>query len=326
MASPQDEAAKLQYALRSTFVFRKRLQFKRILQEISGLESNAYRWDGSAQLGITNASFAQITAAKIPLCGVFCHPDVIVAKPYLVTYYRCVAVIPQRSMHRLVFEVRSYEEKGRDITAEKALTLARTLNGYISVLVDSTPGFSLEDARLGAVMNFGTQINGSWRNEIGAEGSQRVKELLVKYFLDGRKVTTLLGKTGAPLAFPPLPEIDSVAGLVTLNSHRLIFGSEPDVSLIDSLGTLEAMIEVKAGVDPAGAPERYGAAKKSFAKALEQNKGATTIYLASCITEGVVKAMAHDLLVKKDFNLADIFTDEAARSAFLQYVERLMHL
>lgn len=326
MASAQDEATRLQYALRSTFFFRKRLQFKRILLEISSLDSNAYHWKDQSQLGISKNSFDQLAKSNIPLCGVFCHPDVILAKPYLITYYRSVAVIPQKGTHRLVFDVKPYEEKGRGITPKKALLLAQTLNSYASVLVDSTPGFSLEDARLAAMMNFGTQINGSWRNEIGAEGSRRVKELLVRYFLDSKKVTKLLGKSGTELPFPPLPEIDCVTGLVTTNAHTLAFASEPDVSLIDSSGTLEAVIEVKAGVDPAGALERYGAAKKSFDKALRENKSATTIYLASCITEGVKKAMADDRLVREDFNLTDIFTNEQARSAFRSHIQWLMHL
>lgn len=176
------------------------------------------------------------------------------------------------------------------------------------------------------MMNFGSQINGSWRNEIGIEGSRRVKELLLKYLLDHRLISEAQSKDGSVLSLKRPLLADDVLGFTVTNNYKVIFGSEPDISIISPKGILDAAIEVKAGIDPAGALERYGAAKKSFDRALRESKSATTIYLASCITEGVKKAISDDRLVRREFNLTDIFVSEEAKEEFLEYIKWLMHL
>ena len=76
--------------------------------------------------------------------------------------------------------------------------------------------------------------------------------------------------------------------------------------------------------------ERYSSlakkAKKSFDKALKENKSAITILLASTLTEGVKKAIKGDRLVRKEFNLADILTWKNERDEFLQYLFWILHL
>lgn len=52
------------------------------------------------------------------------------------------------------------------------------------------------------------------------------------------------------------------------NHTSILFSSEPDISLLNNQGTTIGVIEVKGGADPAGALERYGAAKKSFEESL----------------------------------------------------------
>jgi len=121
-------------------------------------------------------------------------------------------------------------------------------------------------------------------------------------------------------------DLDSVQEITLRNGYRVVFGSDPDASIFDPTGDLQAAIEVKAGTDAAGALERYGAAKKSFDAALKRNKAADTIYLSSCITDGVRAAMAEDRLVKHEFSLTDVLTDEEERNRFLSHVRWLVHL
>lgn len=176
-------------------------------------------------------------------------------------------------------------------------------------------------------MNFGTQVNGSWRNEIGKEGTRRVKELILTFFIEEKLVKEITVRDETIL--PPVriaPPIENVQAFTVKNDYRIAFASEPDISIVSPSGSLEGAVEIKAGIDPAGALERYGVAKKSFDKALRENKACTTVYLASCITEGVKGVMADDRLVKQDFNLTKIFVDEGARSEFLRYIKWLMHL
>lgn len=324
----QQEAESIQYSLRSAFFFRRRQQFRNLAEEIGKLEPSHYRWDSLKNLGISRSSWEYVANKGILPTRVFCHPEVISDNPRLIAYYRLLAVLPQKGVQRLAFGVKNLEEgRGRKLPLERAQRLSEVLNTYISSLIDETPTFSIDDALLVAQMNLGAQVNGSWRNEIGAEGSRRVKELVLTYFLGRGLVNLIMAKDGSRVTpSPPPPLADEIQGFVAMNGYQVIFGSEPDVSIINPQGVLEAAIEVKAGIDPAGALERYGAAKKSFDRVLKENKAATTIYLASCVTEGVRKVIADDRLAREDFNLTNILLDEHAKERFFNYICWLMHL
>lgn len=326
--SLQREAVRIQYSLRSAFFFRRRQQFRNLAEEIDKLEPSHYRWDSLEKLGISRSSWEYVTNKGIPYTRVFCHPKLISDNPGLIAYYRLLAVLPQKGVQRLAFGVKNLEEeKGRKLSWERAQRLSEVLNTYISSLIDETPTFTIDDAFLVAQMNLGAQVNGSWRNEIGAEGSRRVKELMLTYFLGRGLVNLIIAKDGSRVTPSPRPPLaEEIQGFAAMNGYEVIFGSEPDVSIINPQGVLEAAIEVKAGIDPAGALERYGAAKKSFDRVLKENKAATTIYLASTVTEGVRKAISDDRLVREDFNLTNILLDERAKRNFFDYICWLMHL
>lgn len=324
--SSQKEAEKLQYSLRSSFFYRKRKIFPQFVNEVEKVIDEELDWSEREEIGITKTAWEYITTHKIKASRVFAHPDLIEKNIPIIAYYRSISGISQKGMSKIAHGTKTYEE-GRGKPSKKRITrIITTINSYISALIDSDPDFNLEDTRLLGMLNYGTQINGSWRNEIGIEGDRRVKELLLKYFIQEKKVKTITEKSGRekPATLPP--EVDEIQSLTTTNDYKIIFGSEPDVSIRNPQGKLEASIEVKAGIDTAGALERYGAAKKSFDKVLGENKAAETIYLASCITDGVKKAMENDRLVKRDFNLTDTFIDEKAKEEFLAHIKWLIHL
>lgn len=325
--TPQKEAEKLQYHLRASFFYRKRFLFKRLTEEVEKIEGYGLQWEPLEELGISKTAWDHITSKNIEPVNLFAHPEVIKKAPHLLAYYRMMSGISQKGMARIALTTTPYEEgRIKNIDEKKNLQIISTINRHLSSLIDSDPSFSLDDARLLGMMNYGTQINGSWRNEIGVEGSRRVKEFILSYFIKEEKIREIHLRDGTTRPAEYQAEIDYINGLIMINGYKIIFGSEPDVSIIDPSDRLEAAIEVKAGIDPAGALERYGAAKKSFDKALRQNKSAETIYLASCITEGVKKEMANDRLVRRDFNLTNIFGEEKVKKEFLQHLKWLMHL
>ena len=120
--------------------------------------------------------------------------------------------------------------------------------------------------------------------------------------------------------------LGTVRSFVTSNGYTFIFGSEPDVAIRDSKGALISTIEVKYGLDPAGALERYGAAKKSFEQATKENRRVHNIYLVSCITPEVRNRIKEDRLVNDDFNLTDILGDAESRNNFLRHIEHLINI
>lgn len=324
---PQREAEELQYSLRSTFFYRKRTHYKALLKEIRELNCSLYDWTCFSELNISKKSWNIIRSKRISPCFVFCHPDIIESYPHLIAYYRSIAVLSQKGVQRLAFEVKTLEQKKRKILGrEKAIILSRVFNGYIGAFIEADFKFSIEDIQLVGAMSFGTQINGSWRNEIGIEGTRHIKELIFNYFLSQKLISKIILKDGRLLPVPPSPTIDEMQGFIFKGNYKVIFGSEPDISIFNPKDVLEVAIEVKAGIDPAGALERYGAAKKSFDKALKENKSATTIYLASCITNGVKKAMRDDRLVRREFNLGKIFMNGEDKEDFLDYIKWLVHL
>lgn len=325
--NPQKEAEKLQYNLRASFFYRKRLLFKRLAEAVEKIKEDELEWGSLEEFGISKAAWDHIKNNDIAPVKLFAHPELIKKTPHLLAYYRMISGISQKGMVRISFTTTPYEEKNIiNIDERKLIPIISTINRHLSSLIESDPSFSLDDAKLLGMMNYGTQINGSWRNEIGIEGGRRVKEFIQNYFLKDKKIKEIHLKDGSIRSAGYQTEIDNINGFDMVNRYKIIFGSEPDVSILNPSDKLEAAVEIKAGIDPAGALERYGAAKKSFDKALRENKSAETIYLASCITEGAKKEMSHDRLVRRDFNLTDIFVDETVKQEFLQHLRWLMHL
>jgi hypothetical protein len=124
----------------------------------------------------------------------------------------------------------------------------------------------------------------------------------------------------------PPPAVNDTRALVLNAGYVIAFGSEPDVSIRDTADALVGTIEVKYGLDPAGALERYGAAMRSFQAAVRENARVTNIYLASCFTPELRRRMNEDRLVNQDFNLLEVLGDRDKRARFLDYVRHLVGL
>jgi hypothetical protein len=321
------EAEQVQYALRSSFFYARRRDFNDLCIAVDHLDVSCIKWGRRKALGISESSWDYLSKNAIPHHQVFVHPKLLQENPRLVAYYRSLALLSQKGLQRLAFGTQKLEEgKGR-LTKQRALILAKTLNGLISSIVDSDIAFSVPQARLAAQANYGTQINGSWRNAIGEQGKRSVNSTIVKHFIDKEVVTEAELKDGSHVSSANIPsDIDTVRGFKLSNGYSVVFASEPDISIRNPQGILEAAIEVKAALDPAGAFERYGAAKKSFDKVLTENKAAITIYLSTCIIDSVHDLMATDRSVRKEFNLTRIFVDQKARDEFLKYLQWIMHL
>ncbi|GAX37284.1 XcyI family restriction endonuclease [Nodularia sp. NIES-3585] len=104
----------------------------------------------------------------------------------------------------------------------------------------------------------------------------------------------------------------------------ILFSSEPDISLLNNQGTTIAVIEVKGGKDPAGALERYGAAKKSFEEARRSNSEVITILVASCITDEVHTRIQNDSTISNYFNLTEILSENSRQ--YDQFVQEIFSL
>lgn len=324
----QAEAVRLQYELRSSFFFTRIADFERLVTQVDLLQPSGLDWRRRRLLGISTKAWQAVRQLGAQPHRVFCHPEVISKQPPLIAYYRSVAILPQKGAQRLAFGVANLEvAKGRKLSQEKARQLAALLNRLISAALQTDPTLTLDRLRLGAAMNYGTQLNGSWRNEIDAQARSRVIALLVDNLSSQALVDSLVLKDGT-LRSPPFRTVraEDIKSLRFPNGFVLQFGSEPDIAVLPPSGPIAGAVEVKAALDEAGALERYGAALKSFSNVRTMNKAAITVYLASCMTRTVRRRMATEGLVSQDFNLTHVLAGEREERKFKDYLRWVAHM
>ena len=328
------EARRIDYRLRSTFFYRKlhELGFLDFARELDALVKigESYKWVERSQWGISQGAWEYVERSELSPLRVFCHPRVIIEQPRLIAYYRNIAALSQKAVQTLAFNVKQFElgRNRKDLSYERALLLCRLFNTHISTIIESTLTFSQRDLDALLFASAGAQINGSWLNAIGDEAEMVVKRLLSSYLVKRGLVVGLLDKKGHSLTLDEVEDLirvlADIRAIRLLNGTSVVFGAEPDIALLAPTGQTIAVIEVKGGKDPAGALERYGAAKKSFEKARQDNPEVITIYLASCITDEVKRRLAEDATVQQVFNLTVLLGDEAQRNDFLAYIGKLL--
>lgn len=329
------EAHRINYRLRSTFFYRKlneydTYEFPETIQKLIPI-SKDYDWTKYNDWGITKEAFEQIKKSGLSLIQVFAHPRLLREHPLLVAYYRNVAALSQKSVSYLsgVHPIRFENGDKNDLTETQAVQLSKLFNEHISLIIESAlEGFNNEHIKGLLFASTGAQIDGSWRNAIGDEAEKVVQKLLIKEAIDRSKLTAFLlrdNHSGVERyedgkLKEQLDRIREFKGFTLKNKRSVLFSSEPDVSILDKDGSTIAVIEVKGGTDPAGALERYGAAKKSFEEALRHNAKVITIFVASCITSEVEDRVKSDKTIQHYYNLTAILTHEAKREKFLDYV------
>ncbi len=341
MPQPSDplliEANRINYRLRSTFFYHKMkeynaLAFSSLVASLYPIE-HLYNWDERANWGIGEDAFEYINQNKnFKLIQVFCHPRLLREHPALLAYYRNIAALSQKPVGYLTgISVTKYEahpNARQSLSDLQILTLVRLFNEHISLIIDSSiQSFTEQELQGILLVSTGAQIDGAWRNAIGEEAEKVVQSLLVKEAVERKILHSVLPRSGASVELYNAEKLEELLGNIRLyrgiilnNQTSLLFSSEPDISLIGRQGTTIGMIEVKGGTDPAGALERYGAAKKSFEQTLRRSPDAKTILTASCITKEVQERIAQDSTISYYFNLTEIITSTAVYTQFMQLV------
>lgn len=340
-ASLLAETHRINYRLRSTFFYRKlkeynTLSFPLRINELTQVE-RLYCWEGSTNWGIGNDAFAYVNGHEnLQLIEVFCHPRLIREHSTLVAYYRNIAALSQKAVKYLVNidvkKVETDEENRYLLTENQAWKLAHLFNEHISLIIDSSIESLTKEELHGILLtSTGAQIDGSWRNAIGEEAEKVVQRLLIKEAKERNLLVALIPRIGTAIElYDPekleeqLGNIEHYRGVMLSNHTSILFSSEPDISLLNNQGTTIGVIEVKGGADPAGALERYGAAKKSFEESLRSSSSVKTILVASCITAEVHTRIQNDLIISTYFNLTEILSEDSTK--YKQFVQEVFSL
>ena len=342
MASSQDkllvEAHQINYRLRSTFFYRKIKEYNVLSfpSRIANLfpAQELYNWDERANWGIGEDAFTYISKHdQLKLVQVFCHPRLLREYPTLLAYYRNIAALSQKSVGYLVgIDVKKYEanlDNTITLPSQDVFTLARLFNEHITLIIDSSiENFTAEELNALLLTSTGAQIDGAWRNAIGDEAEKVVQRLLVKEAVQRDLLVAFISRVGTEIERydyeifeVQLRDIGKYRGIQLSNQTSILFSSEPDITLMGKSGLPWGIIEVKGGTDPAGALERYGAAKKSFENTRKDAPEAKTILIASCMTHEAIERISRDTkTINNFFNLTEVLKEKERYDEFVDLV------
>lgn len=342
MAKLPEAVVKESYLLKSTF-FYNRLNtngyfslFMKVKKFIK-IEGDKLDWSRRNEWNISEDAWNAVKENGISPGLVFIHPKVLKLNPVFLKFYRSVAMLPQKGLSAVskVANIDSIErgkiDSGR-INAETISKLIHTINGVLSVVVSVASG--LNEKRLEGMMyaTAGTNIDGAWRNQIGTEGERVIRSIILNGLLHHNEVTSFIDKanntvkTDSDEAAKFSENIDLVKTINLSNGYSVCFSSEPDVTMYNTEGDIVGVIEIKAGLDPAGALERLGAMLKSFENTLAEYPNAVTILVASCITKEFDNRLNASMVVRQKYITTDITVNDREKRKFVNRLRVIMKL
>jgi hypothetical protein len=237
---------------------------------------------------------------------VFCHPNIIIEYPVTSLYYRGLSALSLKSAKSYLGSVDSLEDekKRNTLTTEKALKVARIYNTFICSNIKSSTDWTLENGYRTIIATLGITLDGAMRNKIGEIAEDRIKISVFEWL----KEKDLIDSSGDYKdAIPKKCQLK--------NSIFMEFSSEPDISFYKD-DILLVTVEIKGGIDPAGALERYGAATKSFRHAIKSSPRCKNYYLGAVNTPELERRINDDRLVEKYFSIIGILSDPKIRELF----------
>ncbi len=304
----------------------RRFTIPNICGEVRKLLSvkDSFSWENRQAIGIAGPAFDRVVDSGVEPMLFFAHPRVLFEQPRLLLYYRSLARVSREGLQRLVPIRVADIEQGKLATLDgfTQTRLASALNRLLSIIALLRPVARRSEGLdlLFPNAEAGAQIQGSWNNAIGKEGQAAVQEVLVRQ-LAGELLQVVWRDDTATDISGVLPgevmaRVAEIKVLRLRHGFHCVFGAEPDVSLRDSKDVPLLSTEIKAGLDPNGALERYGAAKKSFDHERGLNPRLKTVYVASCITPEVSRRLTQENPFSHTFLLGEILADTATQKRF----------
>jgi hypothetical protein len=272
-----------------------------IAREIESIKGEELDWNISL-LNIDEGAWNKIIHRGIKPVTVFAHPRVLESQPKRISYYRMLAMVSQKSMDNVGLPVIRYETDNRPLSQSNALAISKHLNKIISDLINSDEVIDPREFDIWRGMAAGTQAQGSWQNEKGAESARLVSEMTKKHI----KARGLISLTLGPSQFR------------LKDGRELIIGKEPDIGIYDATGRISIAVEIKGGIDTAGVLERLGAALKSLSRAKRENPQSKTILILPSVA--MTKAFQKDVKAARDvdycFTLDEVINEPLKQKEF----------
>ena len=308
------EILKESYQLRSTFFYSKLrshdyFNLFALIQNLSSIEGSKLNWSQREQWKISDTAWSVLEANKLPPMIVFAHPKILQLHPSFLKYYRGVSMLSQKGLQTItgvasVKRIESGMVSPGTLKSEIIGKLISSINEVISLVVSLS--VEINENKIQGMMfaTAGVTIDGSWRNAVGIEGERVIRSIVLRELVRHNEVSSISDKQNRTTPMNEidlsgiLEVIDNARSVNLVNGYSLLFGSEPDVTMLNDSGDIVGAMEIKAGLDPAGALERLGAIFKSFENTLAEYPDAVTILVASCITDEVESRLGSTMLVK----------------------------
>lgn len=342
MAKVPYEVTKESYLLKSTFFYSKLksngyFDLFMDVQKLSTIEGSSLNWSQRDKWKISASAWDTLTKSGIDPMLVFVHPKILQLNPSFLKYHRSVAMISQKGLKALtgVSNVEKLEagkvEPGK-LPQKSINSIVEIINEILSLVVSLTTNLNSNEIQGMMYATAGTNIDGSWRNSIGAEGERVIRSIILKEVLSHKEVSSVTDRQNKTTAIDDLQvdriidEIDTIKTVNLINGYSILFSSEPDISMFNDEGAIVGIIEIKAGLDPAGALERLGAMFKSFENTLAEYPDAVTILVASCITDEVETRLGASMSVRQKYITTEITSSENNQRKFANRMRKILKL
>ena len=269
---------------------------------------------------ISQGAWKHIQSLNLNPASVFCHPGMLVEEPFVSLYYRGISGLSLKEVQSQARTVISWERepatrnRKSQVSPDAARQVSGLYNSFISSIIENTTDWTLENGYRMIIASIGISFDGSMRNVMGRLPEFRIRRLLLQHAIENQLLES-----------SEYPDADSVPsappnGRYTLAGNIVtIFASEPDVAFWQD-DSLEATIEIKGGIDPAGALERLGAANKSAAAALVSNPRCKNFLVAGVITAEMQSRLQQERLFERYFGLVEILSSLEAQAEFFDEI------
>lgn len=275
-----------------------------VAYQVEKVRGETLDWDWD-KLGISPKAWDKAIHRGIKPVIIFAHPQVLRSVPRAVGYYRMLALVSQKSMHRVGLPSTRYEQESTCPDEQVALGIARHLNKIISHLIETDEQIDAREFDLWRGMAAGSQAQGSWQNTKGHRVEVVIKGILRHRLHQKNEVSE---------------EIAYGACVQLRDGRRVVFADEPDIGIYEG-EKIVAAVEIKGGIDTAGVLERVGAAIKSLSRAKEANPESTTILVLQGVS--VTQQARDDLKTNQSavnywFTVEEVLQDEEKKEEFFR--------
>ena len=231
-------------------------------------------------LMVSERAWSHTEEAEIDPKFVFAHPDMLRTHPEVSQYYRGMALLSRKQVQQLAVSVSGWEDRSRKTSppGSSCEKVARLYNAIVSSIIEGSSDWTLDNGYRNILATMGIGLDGMFRNKIGQVAEQLIKRRISGWVKQKNLVVSEISDE-----------------IFTLSRETIMrFGSEPDVQF-ERNDEVIATVEIKGGRDPAGALERLGAMRKSFA---ETPVGCVNFLVAGVVTAEMENRLRQIGLVK----------------------------